>query len=159
MDEMAYFFIFFAIIVIIFLILYAFIPNKKYLEPLDYKKAKSAESMMLYGIIPIGTLFLGSRRLDKEQLEYYGLLPDIDFEKIHPSTLPRFRTKFLAFVLPLIPLRTQIMINEEKEGLIFRKAEFYAIPVKMHWKQVFSVLSWSYAIMFTLIIVICLIMH
>jgi len=157
MNSFEYFIIFFASLTISFIILYAFIPNKKFSEPLEYNKAKSADSMMLYGIIPLGTLFLGSRRLDKEQLEYYGLSSNIDYDKINPWTLPRFRTKFLAIVLPLLPLRTQIMINEEKEGLIFRKAEFYAIPVKMHWKQVFSVLSWSYTIMLILIIFIYLI--
>jgi len=154
MNTTEYIVFFFAILAIYFIIAYIFIPDKKFLEPLENKNAKSADSMMLWGIIPIGTLFLGSRRLDKEQLEYYGLTPDINYEQIIPGYLPRFRTKFLALFIPLIPLRTQIIFNEENKGIFFREGKFYAIPVKMYWKQVYSILSCSYSLILLIIIVI-----
>ena len=151
----------------IFIVGYIIAPDKKFLRVLDNAMATSAESMMLWGFIPIGTLFLGSKRLTLEQLKFYGLEPPEEIKQIYldyndnirdiprykRKYLPRFRTKFLAFFIPLIPLRTQLIFNEENEGIIFREGKFNAIPVEMYWKQVFLILAISY-ILISLVIAI-----
>jgi hypothetical protein len=156
---------------IVFIIGYAFAPDKKFLKILDDNKVTSAESMMLWGIIPIGTLFLGSKRLSLEQIKFYGLEPPDEIKQMYlhyndniknmslyeQKFLPRFRTKFLAFIIPLIPLRTQIIFNEENSGIIFREGKFNVIPVEMYWKQAFLILAISYTFILSLIVILSII--
>jgi hypothetical protein len=171
MNTVEYFLEIFTGLAIVFILGYILAPDKKFLRILDDAKATSAESMMLWGVIPIGTLFIGSKRLTLDQLEFYGLEPPEEIKKmyLHYSNnikdmslyeqkyLPRFRTKFLAFIIPLIPLRTQIIFNEENKGIIFREGKFNVIPVEMYWKQAFLILAISYTFIFVLIVILSII--
>lgn len=147
-------------------------PNKRFLKILENEEGVSAEAMMIWGVIPIGTMFLGSKPLNLEQLRFYELEPPEEIKQLYMhhsgnvkdmsiserKYLPKFRTKFLTFFIPLIPIRTQIIFNEEKRGIIFREGKFNVIPVEMYWKQAFFILSFSYGSLLILIMILTLLL-
>jgi hypothetical protein len=73
-------------------------------------------------------------------MQYYGFQP---IEQNGKWYWPKatIKTTFITVLFPLIPLETQIVFNETPG--IFSK-EFQLIPIKMCWKQVFSILATSY---------------
>jgi len=149
-----YFVMYLFLFLSILALFYIAVPNKRFIEVLEDREPKSGDVMMIWGLIPVGTLFLGSRRLDRKQYEYYGFNEFCSYDSVPQNLLPRIRTLFIAFIIPLLPLRSQIIFNEEKKGIIFRETGFNAIPIKMCWNQVFSVLIWSYAIIAIIIILL-----
>jgi hypothetical protein len=133
----------FAFITILCIVSYVLSKDKRFLEIQPDKKSSGASTVNL-----IGTAIYGLKKLDREQLYHYGF----NLSETNYVALATYKTKFISVIFPLIPLRTQIVFNEHPEGM---SKQFYAIPVKMYWKQAFGILSVSY----TSILIILIIMR
>jgi len=146
MDILSFFYFLFGSIAVLCFIGYLISKDKRFLEVLPNKKASGASTVNL-----IGTAIYGSKILDAEQLRFYG------FEVADGITIPlvKFKTKFISIVFPLIPLRTQVIFDEQSLGL---ETKFYAMPVKMYWKQAFKILTISYTSLLLIIIIVPLVL-
>lgn len=130
--------LFFVGITILCFILFLLIPDKKYLE------ISGKGGSTVYRINGFGTCMYGRKILDEEQLQYYGFEQFEHEGKMYwPPAI--FKTIFItALWIPLIPIKTQIIIDRNEN---WHDDSFYAIPVKMYWKQAFAILSFSYLIL------------
>jgi hypothetical protein len=146
MDTLSFFYFLFGSIAVLCFIGYLISKDKRFLEVLPNKNASGSSTVNL-----IGTAIYGSKLLDAEQLRFYG------FEVADGITIPlvKFKTKFISIVFPLIPLRTQVIFDEQSLGL---ETKFYAMPVKMYWKQAFKILTISYTSLLLIIVIVPLIL-
>lgn len=165
MEIAIYFGLFFGSIATICVVGYLLTPNDKLPQILVNKKVGGATS-----INGCGTVLYGFRVLTKAELMNYGIeLSEFYREKynryweekekgkiiLDRLYLPTFRTKFIAILyIPLIPVSSQISWKI-KEGVM--EEQFYAILTKIHWKQVFAILSPVYSA-FTILSIILLLL-
>jgi len=152
--------LFFLGITILCIIGYVLAPKKRFLEILENNKASGTTSFNL-----VGTSMYGWKMLDEKQLKYYGLEPNElnkELYKKYGSTMkgipfyeqkhiPKFKTKFISIIYPLFPLATQVVFNEEEGGL---ETSFYAIRVRMYWKQSFGIMAISYGNLLAILVFI-----
>ncbi|EMR74497.1 hypothetical protein MBGDF03_00806 [Thermoplasmatales archaeon SCGC AB-540-F20] len=144
---------------------YALVPDKKFPKIKENKKVSGADSVNF-----IGTILYGFRPLDEKQLKFYGLEPPDEIRELYKKYnnnvkemslserkyLPKFKTKFISLLFPLIPLRTQVIFNEVGDGIF--ESKFNAIPVEIHWKQAFGILAISYTSLLLIVVILDLLL-
>lgn len=141
----------------LFISLMLFLRGKKDLNKYDriteeFIHAKRYSKSLFLGV---GVDFYGHQFLTKDQIKHHNIKLDNslynrekilnNFDKatfLEKMKLPKIKTKFFVFIVPLIPLGSEIQYNETPNtsgGYVYQ-----FIPVKLNWKQTLKIMSLSY---------------